>query len=274
MSLFEKVFNHQILARLEDYGVFTVTSHERSWLKTMLGHPAAVEAFTAETLSKLHSLLEPDPEMDSSRYLIEKARSMEKQVYHPLLRTLRRQISDKSGIRMTYEIKGGEVYTDHFGLPYKLEYSMVKREWYLLWYRFKLRTFMSTRLNKIHSVSAEPVKPEIAEQVLQRIGQTLESRKREAVIEIVPDYKEELSRILYAFSCFEKEVEYDTVNDTFRIRVQLLGDEMEYLLTKIRFLGKRVRVTENDYLKKRMLEASKKALARYGVYPENEEKYS
>ncbi|MNU02718.1 hypothetical protein D3C72_2465080 [compost metagenome] len=40
---------------------------------------------------------------------------------------------------------------------------------------------------------------------------------------------------------------------------------MEYLLSKIRFLGKRVRVNEGDYLKRRMLEASTKALERYGV---------
>lgn len=72
--------------------------------------------------------------MDVSSHLIEKARSMEKQVYHPLLRTLRRLIMDKNGIRITYEIKGGRIKADHSGLPYKLEYSMVKREWYLLWY--------------------------------------------------------------------------------------------------------------------------------------------
>ncbi|MFD1954822.1 hypothetical protein ACFSL6_11770 [Paenibacillus thailandensis] len=49
------------------------------------------------------------------------------------------------------------------------------------------------------------------------------------------------------------------------VKVKLLEDEQEYLLSKIRFLGKRVRVVEGDYLKKRMLEASRKALERYGV---------
>ncbi|MNU09300.1 hypothetical protein D3C72_2557860 [compost metagenome] len=51
----------------------------------------------------------------------------------------------------------------------------------------------------------------------------------------------------------------------------MLGDDFEYLLSKIRFLGKRVRVAEGDYLKKRMLEASTKALERYGVDAESEE---
>lgn len=271
MNLFEKIFNHQIISRLEDSGTFMVTSHERAWLKTMLEHPAAADAFTADTLEKLRSVLASDQVMDLSRHLIEKARTMEKQVYHPLLRPLRRHIMNKAGIRITYEIKGGRVNTEHSGFPYKLEYSMVKREWYLLWYHVRHHAFMSTRLKKIIAVTPERVNPSAAESMIKKIEQTLESRKSEAIIEIVRVYNAELSRILYAFSSFEKKVEYDTENDTYRVRVSLLGDEMEYLLSKIRFLGKRVRVIEGDYLKRRMLEASTKALERYGVVAAGEE---
>ncbi|NGM83936.1 WYL domain-containing protein [Paenibacillus sp. 7124] len=271
MNLFEKIFNHQIISRLEDSGTFMVTSHERAWLKTMLEHPAAAEAFTPDTLNKLRTILEPDPLMDTSSHLIEKARSMEKQVYHPLLRTLRRHILNKTGVRLTYAIKSGRVNEDQPGVPYKLEYSMVKREWYLLWYHLRHRAFMITRLKKIHSVMAEPIEPSMADGIFRKIGRMLDSRKSEAVIEIVRDYNEELSRILYAFSSFEKDVEYDSEKDTYTVRVYLLGDDFEYLLSKIRFLGKRVRVVEGDYLKKRMLEASTKALERYGVVAEGEE---
>ncbi|MCA0757045.1 WYL domain-containing protein [Paenibacillus sp. N4] len=271
MNLFEKIFNHQILSRLEDSGTFMVTSHERAWLKTMLEHPAAADAFTADTLDKLRSALEPDPVMDISLHLMEKARSMEKQVYHPLLRPLRRHIMNKTGIRITYEIKGGRVKTGHSGFPYKLEYSMVKREWYLLWHHIRHHAFMSTRLKNIHSVEAEPIKPWAAESILKKLGETLDSRKSEVVIEIVRAYNAEMSRIMYAFSSFEKNVEYDTENDTYRVRVCTLGDEMEYLLSKLRFLGKRVRVVEGPYLKKRMLESSTKALERYGVIPADDE---
>ncbi|MDT3427780.1 putative DNA-binding transcriptional regulator YafY [Paenibacillus forsythiae] len=271
MNLFEKIFNHQIISRLEDSGTFMVTSHERAWLKTMLDHPAAADAFTPGTLDKLRSILEPDQVMDTSRHLIEKARSQEQQVYHPLLRPLRRHIMNKTGIRLTYQIKSGRVNTDHSGCPYKLEYSMVKREWYLLWYHTRHHAFMRTRLKNIHSVAAEPMEPSMAEGILKKLGKKLDSRRSEAVIEIIRDYNEELSRILYAFSSFEKNVEYDTENDTYRVRVSLSADELEYLLSKLRFLGKRVRVMEGDYLKRRMLEASTKALDRYGVISEGEE---
>ncbi|SDE48400.1 WYL domain-containing protein [Paenibacillus sp. UNCCL117] len=271
MNLFEKIFNHQIISRLEDSGTFMITSHERAWLKTMLEHPAAADAFTAGTLDKLRSALVPDQVMDTSPHLIEKAGTMEKQVYHPLLRPLRRHIMNKTGIRITYEMKGGRVNTEHSGFPYKLEYSMVKREWYLLWYHIRHHAFMSTRLKKIHSVTSEPIESSAAESILKKIGKTLESRKTEAVIEIIRTYNEELSRILYVFSSFEKKVEYAADTDTYRVTVCLLGDEMEYLLSKIRFLGKRIRVVEGDYLKKRMLEASTKALERYGVVAGEEE---
>ncbi|OCT11085.1 hypothetical protein A8709_05155 [Paenibacillus pectinilyticus] len=272
MNLFEKIFNYQIISRLEDSGTFMVTSHERAWLKTMLTHPAADEAFTVDTLDTLRSILEQDAMMDISDHLIEKARSREKQVYHPLLRSLRRLITDKSAIRLTYEIKGGRIQSDRSGLPYKLEYSMIKREWYLLWYQLRNHTFMSTRLDKIAFVSAEPLQTLDVDSILLKIKKTLDSRKGEAVLEVVPTYNRELSRILYALSSFEKDVAYDEENDIYRVKVCLLGDEMEYLLSKIRFLGKRVRVIEGDYMKRRMLESATKALGRYGVSVVGEEK--
>ncbi|MNE18429.1 hypothetical protein D3C80_1114650 [compost metagenome] len=246
-----------------------ITSHERAWLKTMLEHPAAADAFTPETLNKLHSILEPDQVMDTSHHLIEKARSMEQQVYHPLLRPLRRHIMNKSGIRITYEVKGGRVNNNHSGFPYKLEYSMVKREWYLLWYHIRHRAFMSTKLTRIHTLTAEDIEPSIADSILMNIEKILNSRKSEVIIEIVRQYNAELSRILYAFSSFEKDVKYDIHTDTYQVRVYLNGGEADYLLSKIRFLGKRVRVVEGDYLKRRLLEASTKALERYGIIPDD-----
>ncbi|TBL80816.1 WYL domain-containing protein [Paenibacillus thalictri] len=271
MNLFEKIFNYQIISRLEDSGTFMATSHERAWLKTMLEHPAASEAFTAETLKKLRAILSGDQTMDTANHFIEKARSMERQVYHPLLRGLRRYIMQKSAVRMTYEIRSGQINYDHSGLPYKLEYSMVKREWYLLWYHLRHHALMTTRLSKIISIAPEPISPAGADRILRHFAETLESRKIETVIQVVQGYNKELSRILYAFSCFEKDVEYDEASDCYHVKVRLLGDEAEYLLSKIRFLGKRVRVIEGDYLKKRMLEASTKALERYQAMEDSEE---
>jgi predicted DNA-binding transcriptional regulator YafY len=265
MNPFEKIFNYRILSRLDGSGTLLITSSERAWLKTMLEHPAARQAFEADTLDKLRSALEKDDCLDAADHLAEKARSKESQVYHPLLRRLRRCIASRSGIRLAYTIKNGREVVDQSGFPYKLEYSMVKREWYLLWYHLRHRAFMSTRLQKISSAAEEPL-PSYADpdRILNRLNRTLDSRKQEACIEVLRQYNKELSRILYAFSCFEKDVAYDPDEDTYRVRVHFQGDDSEYLLSKIRFLGKRVRVVEGDYIRNRMLESSAKALARYG----------
>lgn len=273
MNPFEKIFNYQVISRLDDSGTFMVTAHERAWLKKMLKHPAAEAAFTPETRQKLQDLLQSVEELTTSDYLTEKAKSAEKQVYHPLLRILRRHIVERNGIRITFQVKRGRVQPDRSGLAYKLEYSMVKREWYLLWYDLRHRALMSTRLSKLISIAPEPLDPAAADQAYEEIARTLDSRKTETVLEVVREYHKELSRILYAFSCFEKTVEYDEEQGTYRLRVCVLGDEVEYLLSKIRFLGKRVRILEGDYLKRRMLEASTKALERYGdeVSPDADE---
>jgi len=298
MNLFEKIFNYQILSRLDDSGTFMATSQERAWLKAMLKHPAAADAFTEDTLTKLHTIVEQDATLDLSSHLIEKARSKEKQLYHPFIRVLRQRIMEQNGLRITFtsnkpaaveptesiheqpieklssavllatEIPApGEV---HLALPYKLEYSMVKKEWYLLWYHLKRKTMMSTRLSKIATIDIEFLEPSEVQRILLKVERMIDSRKREVRIEVLPMYNKELSRILYALSSFEKTVHYDEETDVYSVTICLAEREQEYLLSKLRFLGKRVRVVDGDYLTKRMLETTGKALERYGETIEND----
>lgn len=263
MNLFEKIFNYQIISRLSDSGTFMITSQERAWLKTMLEHPSAVEAFEPETLEKLQALLESEDTLEISEVFVEKAGSLVKQVHHPLLRQLRRMVANQSGMEITYNIKNGRMFNKETGVPYKLEYSMVKKEWYLTWYHSRHR-LMSTRLQNIVEVAEKELPSGRADKVLGEIEAALEKRNQQATIEVVRQYNRELSRILYAFSCFEKDVAYDQGKDTYTIRLTFLNNESEYVLSKIRFLGKRVRVVEGDYMRKRMLETASMALGRYG----------
>lgn len=271
MNLFEKIFNYQIMSRLGEAGAFAVTSQERSWLKTMLNHPAAAEAFAPETLAKLTAPLRDEADFELAEHVAEKAASLERHAYHPLLRPLRRIIAARQGIRLSYRLKHGGMQPAQSGFPYKLEYSMVKREWYLLWYNPRRRMLMSTRLRNIAEADMEPVPAGMAETWLSQIAAVLDSRKEYAMIEVVRMYNRELSRIMYAFSCFEKEVDYADEEDTYRIRLTFLGDECEYVLSKIRFLGKRVRIVEGEKLQRRMRESAAKALARYGIAAEDSE---
>jgi len=264
MNPFEKIFNYQILSRLDESDALALTSQERAWLRTALAHSSSVVAFTPGTLEKLNRILQNGPAINHRDFIVEKAKNAERQVYHPLLRTLRRMIMQDKGMLLTSRIKHGGTKANQPGLPVKLEYSMVKREWYLLWYSTRGRSFMATKLQSIVSVEETLLPPERVEELRARVAAHLEKRKEQAVIEVVRTYNAELSRILYAFSCFDKSVSYEEEENRYLIHVTYLADESEFLLSKIRFLGLRVKIVEGDGLCKRMLESAEKALARYG----------
>ncbi len=127
MSLFEKIFNYQIVSRLDESGAFATTSQERVWLQSMLTDSAAIEAFTPSTLDKLRQMLADDEPLEADGSLREKAGIPAASVYHPLLRELRPILRSRSGICMTYKLRNGHMHERMSGFPYKLEFSMVKK---------------------------------------------------------------------------------------------------------------------------------------------------
>ncbi|NGZ75045.1 WYL domain-containing protein [Saccharibacillus alkalitolerans] len=271
MHPFEKIFSYQLSSRLEDTGVYTLTSQERSWLKLMLEHPAAAEALEPRTIEKLRECTLDDGMPDLTGGLEQKAGSREVQTVHPLLGELRSVLRRRQGMRLQCRTKKGKLNDPQPGIPCKLEYSMVKREWYLHWYNSATRSLMHTRL--CHIVSAEEVRmarsryEELSAQAQKRIA---EGPRYEATVEVIRVFNAELTRILHAFSCFDKRVEFDEEERTYRIHLTFNGSEGEYVLTKLRFLGKRVKVVEGEYLKNRMRMTARKALALYGAEAEAE----
>ncbi|WP_440116928.1 WYL domain-containing protein [Paenibacillus sp. QZ-Y1] len=263
MNLFEKMFNYQIMTRLNETGLFTWTAQERAWLRMMLNHPAAPEALNPDTLEKMHTMLDAEQDLNLQDYLTEKAKSEEHTVFHPLLKPLRQMILHHQGFRLTGRVRNGRISQDQFGFPYKLEYSMVKREWYVLWYAPLYNKLMSTKLHSIIAAEPQPIQPETASQYTAKIAMLTEKRKTTVTIEVLPEFNQELSRILYAFSCFEKQVEYVETQQMYRINLTIPRSEMDYVLSKIRFLGKRVRIADHAALRARMSETAAKVLARY-----------
>ncbi|MFF2091748.1 WYL domain-containing protein [Paenibacillus sp. NPDC058174] len=271
MSLFEKIYNYQMIARLEEAGAIAVTAQEREWLSDMLRRSEAEHAFSPSTLVKLRALAgEEEHKHESARdaeEILEKAASQTGQLYHPLLRPLREALTRKLGLHLTYAIKDGTVRERQHGYPYKLEYSMVKREWYLLWFHLRNRSIMTTKLQNIAEAAEAPIPAQQAEAAEKKMTVYYASKQQQAVIQIMPHFNRELSRILYAFSCFDKEVSYEESADTYWITLVYLRDESDFVLSRIRFLGKRILVTEGDYLRKRMYETAHKSLMRYGITP-------
>lgn len=268
MNLFEKIFNYQILSQLENTGTSVLTSQERAWLRTMLVMPDAEMIFSPATYAKLVDLLKDEKDTGVPHAIVEKAKSREKQLLHPHIRALRRIIAMQSAIRLTTRLKNGQRKEYASAFPYKLEFSMVKREWYLLWFNMRHTSLLSTKLNMIERFSElpHPLQPEQIEWAQSEISRLMARNKRTATIEIIRDYNQELSRILYAFSCFEKAVDYDEQSNRYFITLTYQVNEGEYVLSKMRFLGKRVKLVAGDYLRRRMLESAAKSLERYGEY--------
>lgn len=262
MNLFEKIFNYQILSKLEDSGAFMITTHERSWLKTMLEHSAAAAAFSPETLLRLQLMLEQEQTIDRDG-LLHKAASKELHVYHPSIRPIRNAISRKCLLLISYRMKNGQACSKQQCFPYKLEYSMVKREWYLLWYHTRNRKIMSTKLQNIIELDSQACTSEEFDQLAAKTDALWKERSINATIRVVREYNGELSRILYAYSCFEKEVSYSEESDEYTIQLFFSSGDSEFVLSKTRFLGKRVQIIESEHLRLRMLESATKALQRY-----------
>ncbi|MFS0727252.1 WYL domain-containing protein [Paenibacillus sp. 1P07SE] len=263
MNLFEKITNYELLARLDEADVFVTTAAERSWLKTMLADPASQLVLSDENRERLQAILDEDEALELQGSLTEKARSREGQVGHPLLPELRDLIRRRCNVCFVPAGKSGRPRQPSEGIPYKLEYSMVKREWYLLWYNSGLRRLQITRLDKISQLRGAPCTAEEWTLAQEQIRRSHELQQDTAVLEVPSQYNRELSRILYAFSCFEKQVQYDEALDRYTITLHFANNEREYVLSKLRFLGRRIRVIKSKGLQERMRQTALMALGRY-----------
>lgn len=264
MNLFEKIFSYQLSSRLEENDLYTLTSQERAWLRMMLSHPAAEHAFDPETRARLEQCTLDDEPPVLQHAFIEKAGTTDGQSFLPWLRILRRIMRSRRGMLLGRFNKHGEPIDPQRGIPWRLEYSMARREWYLYWFNLSRSAPMITRLAHVQSVETHDISTQTYIAASERMDRFVQMDRHEAVVQVLPMYNEELTRILHAFSCFDKKVEFDEQLHTYWIHVHFTGSESEYVLNRLRFLGKRVKVVEGDHLKQRMRETALRALARYG----------
>ncbi|WP_339279554.1 WYL domain-containing protein [Paenibacillus sp. FSL W8-1187] len=265
--LFDKAHNHELSRRMAEAGAVAVTGRERAWLKLMLEHPAAEGFLGSAARAKLAELLAEEPPLPLG-HLDEKARSRERRLYSPLLPELAAIIAGRSGMRLAYSAKGGGELRHAEGYPYRLDYAMSTKQWYLLWHRSQGRPLMRTRLTHAHGVEERPLPPGEADRLDAAIARLTARSQEEVELELLPRYNRELSRILYALSCFRQEVRFDAAEGVYRIALRYPRDERGFLLQKLRFLGKRVRVADgaaSAALQEQMRASAAKALARYGI---------
>lgn len=266
MALFEKINNHtlrQVL--LAEGNPAPITRLERGWLKRVLAAPSAEDLLPAELRNKLRGLLKNEEPFPDTSGVVEKGSlALEYSPAGPLLGVLSTAIREELAVTLDHAKREGEGYKKAQAIPCRLEYSLVRREWYLIWLgghagRAKLHT---TALRNIRDVRLLDKCPEW-EEGQQQFRKCLAESEREVTLLAEECYPGALLSVLNAFSCFDTTVSATKRKQELRLRLRYLADEQGYVLQKIRFLGRRVTVEGPDELRERMRETARRAVQRY-----------
>ena len=137
MPLFEKIHNHTLQRVLLSEKIATpLTLMEKGWLKRLLAEPAAGDLLSPSLLAKLQDLLKDEVPFPCTTDVEEKGRSTVRYAASsPILKKLQTAIREHRGIRLDYVLGSGEEHSADPAFPQRLEFSLVRQEWYLLWLR-------------------------------------------------------------------------------------------------------------------------------------------
>jgi predicted DNA-binding transcriptional regulator YafY len=261
----------------EDVFLLPITVKERQWLKSILGAGEAKLFLLPNVKEKLERILELEEGNSYLAHVDEKLSVQEEKKYlledPSHFKMIIQLITLKKGMVISYRTNDGTVYEEIKAIPYKLEYSTVKKEWYILWYGFEQESefVMSTPFHHVRAVQELEVANDVYQQMVGTIEEFLEKELQKAVVKInqrfyekqARHFEEEKERILYCFSCFDKEIIYEEETNQYEIRLFYRKHEEGELLKRIRLLGERIVIAEPDELKKRILETALRALERY-----------
>lgn len=267
MPLFEKINNHSLqqLLLTTDTPV-PLTTIERGWLKRMLDLPVAGELLSEELRDKVEELVAQEEAFPEASRLVEKGKPAEKNSpTGSFLQELRIAIRDHCAIRLSYVQSGGEKRQDICAIPCQLEFSMTRREWYLVWLEpeMQMRRPITTPLRLVQAVQPFDAVPNW-DDFMRQFQELLEKSQDTVTVLAEECYPGALLSVLNAFSCFDTKVESGKQKNTLRLSVRFQADEREYVLQKLRFLGRRVTVEAPEYFRERMRGTAEKALGRYG----------
>lgn len=267
MDIFQKIHNYEVqqflLSQLNKNAPLPITKIEKSWLKEMINRSDAVNYLTSETLGKLSEVLSHIDSLDSDCYVEEKR--MIKSIYSATryYRTLRDAILTQSCISIDYRLNDGEIRSEDIGIPWRLEFSLTRNEWYLLWCRDAEAVAMTvTPFRNITAVNSVIPHENYVERI-QQLADVVHKSKKELQFFIQHQYNKERHRIFRIFSCFEKNINYDKEIDTYSMNVYYFVDDESYLIAKLRMLGKKVTVTGPADLLEVYISKVKAALDRY-----------
>lgn len=247
-------------------GPFLPTNAEKTWLFHRL-QSSSTEAFLSNELKeKTFKYLEDQKHsLDLKSVTIVKGIPNIEDPPHKHLRELRRLISDKLGMTIVYSTKNNKEFSEE-GVPFKLQYNIAKKQWYLWWLRANpdledIERNRITPLSKIEDISEISLNRTKFTPLLNRLIPD-SSKKKKATISWEPQVESlDTYRFFHAFSSFEKDVIES--EGYYQMHVYYYQDEEKYLLSKIRLFGPHVRVLEPLSMQKELTQSAIEVLEKY-----------
>lgn len=246
-------------------GPFVFTEEEKAWVKKIVNDPEANAFLQQTTIEKINNGIKTVP-VQKKRGLCIKGAQIVPKSDSPHFAALCRIMRARQGIRIDYRQNDGIERNGEYGYPYKLELSMSRQEWYIIWLPDKRMDIYYTPLRNIIAVEAweggaknSQEHDEFTRNIQTRLRQTM----RTVSLLITKQHYYEIHRVVYALSCFEREMTFDEQSKQNILTIRYLPSEEEYLLSKIRFLSKIVTITSPERLIKRMHYTATKTLSRY-----------
>lgn len=278
--MFEKIHSYQLkqdlLEEISDMFkpqfLLPITKNEKAWLKSVLCANDVINFIPSDTKQKLDTVLQEYESVNIDSLLLQNPKvdsQMFKDINKDIFQLIIKTICLGKRIQISYKTYKGGFFENVNAFPFRIEFNLKKKQWYLWWLPidFDTKILYPTPIHLITEVSSYYLNTAKKDKCLAKIKNLVEQERVSVVLAInnkafkSPD--EDKGRILYAFSSFDKEVKFDTENNSYEIVINYRRSEEEDVLQKIRMIGERIIVKNSPNLQRRMKETICKTLNLY-----------
>ncbi|NLM44146.1 MAG: WYL domain-containing protein [Clostridiales bacterium] len=232
---------------------------EKQWLKHILRNPKIKLFLENETIEKIKNLLANMDDIISQDTLVinrpcKQLEEVDDDLRHNF-RLITKAIAEDKGIEYSYVTKNQILLENRKSIPFKLEYSMKEDWFYLISYSLDDNRPIKSLLSGFRDIKLIELKDK--QKILKEdIEKSIEEKKVSQPIVIkIKNINNTLERALFQFSCFEREVDYDTTDkDLYYLSIFYYEFEKEEVLSRIFSLGRNAVVIEPEEIRAEIIE--------------------
>jgi hypothetical protein len=225
-----------------------LTSIEKEWLKSVLQFDGVKMFLNESTIEKLNA------------NLIEEIQIFEEvdSIYDSKIKTIIKAIIESKIITCTYITLYGTVHTESRVIPYKIEYSLRIKSFWLIGYSIDTKTMIKMAVDRIEINALSNYDVDI------NIKELVEEQKlTEPLVLEIKDQKGSLERALHSFSAYRKNGIYDREKDLHKVNIYYYTFDEYELLKDIISLGCHVKIVEPSSLKEKLLEKTQRQISMF-----------